>query len=255
MLRLLYRTTGIVAIVAFWAVMWALLLRSELWPESSTLQSVPFHLVAHQLFEHEQTSELFIHADGKTLGHVRLLPKMRPEGPLLRCSGNAQMDLPGATGQVRSSWEAELSFDPTLNLLHLEGSFTSRAPTSPHPEPFRTEFTLDPAANRGWYRFASAGQILAEQSFTLDQAGLSAVLNRWGLGPDVTRQVAAFAPSAGALPELTARQGRFTTHGEQMETYLITLKAGGQTWLEGHLTQLGQILEVKTLWGWQFETE
>jgi hypothetical protein len=50
-----------------------------------------------------------------------------------------------------------------------------------------------------------------------------------------------------ALPEseVSARQASLKMNGETVSTFVISAKVGGQTFMEAHLTQLGQMLKAQ----------
>ena len=54
-----------------------------------------------------------------------------------------------------------------------------------------------------------------------------------------------------SLPRLREMQ----VHGEKIETWLISVEQGGQTMIEAHISQLGQILRIRTFAGYSAAPE
>ena len=52
--------------------------------------------------------------------------------------------------------------------------------------------------------------------------------------------------SAASARRVFAQRGSLLIHGERIETYLVTYRQSGQTFLEAQVSQLGQVLQVKT---------
>ncbi len=252
---MLYRA-AIALVVLFWGAMWTLLIRSELRPQEAGWRAVPVELVLKQLFHHGQSSDLNIRSGASRLGQLRLSPRTNQEtgAHALEVIGNVQVDGPGVPPQ-RAFWNGAFEMDRAFRVTASRVNVTIRARGPQTPEMVATtlELVLDPLAGKARYRLGLAGEAPVEQEFTLDEAGLNAVLARWGVGSEWTRHLSA---GRGAIaPVLTARQARLHAHGEELETFLVTIKNQGQTLLEMHVSQLGQILKAKTLVGWELSTD
>jgi hypothetical protein len=250
---MLYRA-AMVLVVLFWAAMWTLLIRSELRPQETALRAVRPELVLRQVFQQGQPSDLFIKSGATRNGHLRLSPKTDEQtgAHTLDFLGSMQVDFPSAPSQ-RAYWDGSIAMSPDFALLHLRGNFSLRQPGAHLPPGSSLQVEVDPARNEGRYRLSFGDEAPFEETFTLDQAGLNLLLQRWGVDPQLTRAV-----SPGGLkvaPEITARLARLPVGKEQAETFLVTVKNQGQTLLELHISQLGQILHVKTLLGWELTPE
>jgi hypothetical protein len=115
------------------------------------------------------------------------------------------------------------------------------------------QFSIEPRENRGHYAVSFGEEPAMASDFTLDEAGLNKLLGQWGLDPQVVK---GFSPGGMKMaPEITARMTKLVIRNEQLETYLVTVSNQGQTLLEMHVSQLGQILQAKTLIGWELATE
>ncbi len=60
----------------------------------------------------------------------------------------------------------------------------------------------------------------------------------------------AFRSSSAATPIVTAQQSSITVHHERIDTYRVEVRQGGQTLVEAHISQLGQVLRMRTLVGY-----
>jgi hypothetical protein len=247
---MLYRL-AMVVVALFWGAMWTLLIRSELHPQETRLRAIPAEIVLRQVFLQAQPSDLTIKSGGARNGHVRISPKTDEQtgAHALDFLGNVQVDLPGSPGQ-RAYWDGSLQMSRDFDLVHLRGNFSLR-PAGVRASPISTlQVEVDPARNEGRYRLTFGDDDPIEENFTLDQAGLNSLLDRWG----IDRQFRQMLSPTGikVTPEITARLARLNVrNGEQAETYLLTVKNQGQTLLELHISQLGQILQAKTLLGWE----
>jgi hypothetical protein len=250
---MIYRA-GILGVVLFWGAMWALLIRSELRPQEWAWRAVPIDLVLKQLFVQGQTSDLHLIVNGARDGHLRLVPKTdeRTGERQLSFTGDIRVAASGSA-PARAFWEGAVVLDDQLGIREIRGSLVMRAPGAEAAPPTRAELLLQPPVARGLYRLAVSGEPPFEQNFTLDEAGVRAVAAGWGVSDDLLAGFA--ARGAKMAPEISARQERLKIQGEEVETYVVTIRSQGQTWLEMHVSQLGQILQAKTLLGWELRTE
>ena len=92
--------------------------------------------------------------------------------------------------------------------------------------------------------------VLDQQTFTMDEAGLTALLDHLGIDPMWRKQ---FRPGKGPKPVISARQASLVVEKVKLETSLLTVVANGQTLLEVHVSQLGEVLHARTLFGWTLE--
>lgn len=251
---MIYRA-AMLLVAVFWAGMWWLLIKSELRPQETGLRSVPPELVLKQMFEQGQTTDLVIRNAGAREGRFRLVPTVVAETGerRLESMGNVQVSAPGAPPNEHASWDVVLDLDREMKLERVRGSITIRPPGLHSVALSTLEFSMEPRQNRGHYALSFNEQPATETDFTLDQAGLNSLMEQWGIDPQMAKS---FSPGGMKVaPEITARLTKLVTHNEQLETYLVTMRNQGQTLLEMHVSQLGQILQAKTLIGWELATE
>ena len=230
-------------IIVFWITMTTLLVRTELWPNHSRLRTVPIEHVAKLMWLHEQASDLIVWDERLRVGHLTLHPKLRADdgARLLEYSGNLSVRLPGSP-RNRISWDgiAEFAADSQLRSLLLGLGMKE-------PSLMRAEILVKPAENHATYRLFNAGRETDSQEFTLDEAGLKKVLTEVDLDPALYDT---FRSSSRATPIITAQQSSLNIHHERIETYLVEVRQGGQTLIEAHISQLGQVLHMRTLVGY-----
>jgi hypothetical protein len=237
MIRLLY-----VLIVVFWMTMMGLLIRTEMSPRGATLREVPVEHVLKLLFHHQQTSHLHIFSDSTRLGHFTLTPKVEETGRhKLEFNGHVSTR-PTTAERQRFSWEGAL-----LMGTGLEGERLTFG-LSFHDEGLhRAQLEVDAETKLAYFQLRSGDRVLQESSYSLDEKGATQVLQQ--LGMDVV-SLQALTGKSHVRPELRAQQSSMTVHGERIQTYLVSLQQSGQTLLELHVSQLGQVLRVKTFIGY-----
>ena len=238
-----------VTIILFWITMTTLLVRTELWPNHSRLRTVPIEHVAKLMWlhaqagDHERASDLIVWNGGFRIGHLHLEPMIRESdgARLLEYSGNLQVKLPGSP-RTRISWDGIAEFDAEWRLGSLLLGLGMKEPSQ-----MRAEILVKPAENHATYTLSNAGVELESHQFTLDEAGLKKVLAQVDLDPALYDT---FRSSSRATPIITAQQSSINIHHERIETYLIEVRQGGQTLIEAHISQLGQVLRMRTLVGY-----
>jgi hypothetical protein len=251
--RLSYPLIAYPLIAIFWLTMWALLLRTELRPQGASLRAVPLPYVANVLFHHERDSELFIRADGTVIGHLRISPHIRPadQGRTLGFSGSLHLRLPNNDRQ-RINWDGSLEMDHDLNAQLFKMGFTIRDASSPPEDQSEITVVINPVAHSAGYSWKNGGHLEDEQSFALDQSGLQQLMGHLGVDPGLVRTT---IPTQASMPVITAQQSTLEIHHERVDSFLVTIEQNGQTLAEMHISQLGQILQAKTLIGWTFDVE
>ncbi len=249
---MLTRLTAVL-IVAFWVTMWTLLIRTEVRPQGSALREVPLEHVVKLMFHHGQPSDFVIHSDSTRVGTLLMLPHIRKEDGqrLVELTGSIEAHAPGSPRQ-RISWDGTAELTPELELeVFRLGSFVREAAaTSPPTERF--ELTVHPRTRRAQWQWRSGSQLVEERSYALDETGLRTALSEWNIDPALLRRMQGFkAPP----PRITAHQSTLRIREESAETFLITIEYAGQTWLECHVSQLGQVMHARTLVGWTLSPE
>ena len=89
--------------------------------------------------------------------------------------------------------------------------------------------------------------VLKENAGTVEQLLDDPDLHAFGFDPKVLGQMSR-QQSAGS--SVTARHGTLHINGEDIETYVVTVRQGDGLESTIHLNQLGQILAVKTFLGY-----
>ncbi len=237
-----------ILIVLFWLTMTGLLLRHEIKPGDSALREVPVGHVVKLVFHHQQTSDLNIINDKLRLGQLRIAPLNDKEAGLrtIVFTGSLHLPVPGAKSQ-RVAWDGELEMDKAFATRRFRFGVKVHEPAE-----LRSEILVLPAENVAHYELRSATGVLERQSYSLDERGAREVFQQFGLDPALLPT----APRARiAAPIFKAQQSSIKIHGERMDTYLVTVEANGQTWIECHINQLGQIVQATTLLGYRLAQE
>lgn len=235
-------------ITAFWITMWTLLIRTEVQPRGAALREVPVEHVMKLMFHHGQPSDLSILSEKTRLGSVRLRPRIREEDGrrLLDLMGSLEARTPGTPSQ-RVTWNGALELTPELELEQFRFTTMVQDLAAPRGPQDAFEVTVHPRERRVNWQWRSQGRVLDERTYTLDAAGLRKALGELSLDPALLRNV----PVAHATPpRISAHLSSLRIRDEWAETFLLTIEHGGQTWLECHVSQLGQVLHARTLPGW-----
>ncbi len=237
-----------VAIVVFWLTMTGLLVRTELHPGGSRLSAVPVGHVLKLLFLHEQSSDLNILSDGQRLGYLRLRPKVEKEtqARVFEFIGNLQIRLPQMPKQ-RFSWDGALTMNRGFAVQRMTFGLTMHQPMA-----YRVDLLVDAQARVAQVLLKERERGVEEETFTLDQAGAAQAMEHFGIEPMLLR---AIGGKSAARPEIAAQQSSLLIRGERVETYLVTFKQSGQTLLKIQVSQIGQILEAKTFFGYSLAPE
>jgi hypothetical protein len=246
---MLHRAASLL-IISFWLTMTALLVRNEIAPEGSSVREVPVAHVLKLLFQPERGSGLNITSDSSTLGHLNLTPHIdaTTQNHVLGFDSSLQMRL-GLNSRQSVKLEGQLELDPAMALRHLTFTLVLRDPT-----PLKTEVDIDPEANRAHTAMRSQSQpgapwqLIDERDYSLDQQGARDLLGQVGLDPALLTTVGA----PRVAPVIRARQSSLVLHGVRVDTYLLTIEQSGQTLMEIQISQLGYVLQAKTLLGYNF---
>lgn len=234
---MLHRIT-VMLIIGFWAAMTGLLVVREVYPESTKLNDIPVAHVGRLLFQHEQASDLVIREKQRDVGYFHFQPRTNQEtgARSLDFHGNVGLNVIGA-GRQRISWVGSIKLDHAFNMTHLRLTLSTLEPVQ------QLELDLDPQTNVANFNILLQGTEIEKGSFTMDQKGVAGLLERAGL-PDGLFQQLISKQSEMPAPEITARQASLKINGETISTYAVTIAVAGQTLLDGHITQLGQMLKA-----------
>ena len=233
------------AIVAFWCVMMFLLVRLVVSPESSGLLEVPVSHVMRMVFVGGQTSELSIFENGRPAGSFSLRPETPPKGPgrTVLFSGNLAVALPFMARQ-RFVWQGSAQMDRSLRLGALKTLFGVR--DSPNT------VAVELLPNQHVMRYQIKGDAgTTSQSFPLDESGEKTALRALGVDPNAVEGI---RKGLGA-PAVTAKRSYLNVRNEKIEAYLVSIKQGDSTLADIYVSQLGQILFVRTSFGYILGSE
>lgn len=235
---MLHRIT-VMLIIGFWLAMTGLLVVREIYPESTRLNNVPVAHVGRLLFQHEQPSELTIRDKQREVGTLYLQPRANKitRERWFEFHGNLGLSLPGA-GRQRISWSGNARMDDAFNVVHLKLSLYTHDPIQ------GIELDIDAPTNLASYVITNQGTELEKGSFTMDKSGLASLLKRAGLPVAVFESILSSSQKSMGAPEVVSRLSSLKLNGETISTYLVSVNVSGQTLLEAHVTQLGQVVKA-----------
>ncbi len=238
-----------VLIVLFWLTMTALLLRNEIVPGDSTLREVPPGHVVKLVLHHQQNSDLNIVSDKTHLGRLHIEPRTDKQKGLhiVDFTGHLILSVPGGERQ-RVAWDGKLTMNKDLVVQEFRLGVTTHDQDS-----LRSEIVLRPEENVAHYELSTKKGVLERQDYTLDERGARDAMRQLGIDPTML-------PVSTNLPQrmpiqVKAQQSSIDTHGQRLDTYLVTVESNGQTWLECHVDQLGRIVKATTLLGYSLSPE
>lgn len=235
---MLHRITALL-IIGFWLAMTGLLVVRELYPNATQLNTVPMSHIGHILFQHEQSSDLVIREKQREVGHLHIQPRLNRETDerKLEFHGNVGLSVMGA-GRQRISWNGSILLDRAYNVSRLDVTLSTHNPVH------QLQLTVNPVTNTATYDLSVEGTDLEKGSFTMDNKGITTLLSRAGIPVGLLQSLLS-NQSSMPEPELTARQSTLKMNGESISTFVIAASVGGQMVLEGHITQLGQMLKAQ----------
>ncbi len=239
---MLYRFLA-ATIIVFWLTMTVLLVRKENGMGNSALREVPLAHVAKLMLTHEQTSDLQIYNEKLPVGRIQIRPRIRPEDGQRRIdlSGSLQLMLPGTTRQ-RFTWNGELDLNRQLEPQRFRVAVSVREPAD-----YTMNLLFEPADQRVTVETRTSRHLVKSSQYSLDEKGANDWLHDQGLDPSLLMSL--HNPRSARLV-LKAQQTSLEIRGEKVETYLISGEQGEQTLFEAHVSELGQILRVRTFLGY-----
>ena len=246
-----------IGIVAFWLLMGTLLIRTELFPERGSSLPVPVEYVGHLFFRHEQASDLMLYTQKRRLdGNFHVQPKRlllpdgkTPAGNLLNFTGNFVLTLPAVTHQ-RVVFHGELEMDDHEQIRRVDFAISLHEPKQNTPG---VTLHLDgrPADNQWHFQVTQGTVTLREGSGTPEQILEKFELRSYGIDARVFSHV---GPQSAAT-SLTDHRGVLRVNDEDIETFVVTIHQGENMDTEVYVSQLGQILAVKTFLGYDLYDE
>lgn len=235
---MLHRIT-VLLIIGFWLGMTGLLVVREVYPEATRLNSIPMGHVGRILFQHEQSSDLVIRDKEKEIGFFHFQPRYNRDTRDRRIEfhGNVALNFPGA-GRQRISWVGNAWLDEAFSVSRLRLTLSTHEPVQ------QVELDIDNVKNLTNYIISSNGAEIEKGKFTMDQNGVSSLLERAGLPVSIFKSLISQQASM-PTPEVSARQATLKMSGESISTYVVSATLAGQPLMEAHFTQLGQILKAQ----------
>ena len=239
-----------VGIVLFWLWMTALLVRFEFAPGETETLPVPTARVWKLIFQHEELSALSLFNGRQRLGELHIQPRTWPTngGPYhqLSATGAFALVLPGVPDGERMVLHGTLDLDEQEQVQHLEMAANFHEPNQTLPGT-TVDFDGQPTRGQWHYAIRRGGVVLKENAGTVEQLLDDPDLHAFGFDPKVLGQMSK-QQTAGS--SVTARHGTLHINGEDIETYVVTVRQGDGLESTIHLNQLGQILAVKTFLGY-----
>ena len=268
LVRAVFYRTLVTGIVLFWLVMIGLLVRVELFPDKGDLLPVPLTHVAKLIFMHQQPSDLVLYnAQRVRLGTLHLQPQREKSAAsdgvvlnILDGTGATTLNLPGLPSQ-RMTFHFSLKFSEAEELKHFEWAASIRtlnlgaARKNTDPS-LGIEFDGTPALDQFHYLVRRDKVVEKEASGTSETLLADPDLSFLGFDPRavIERWQPDRRGAAGQLA-VTAHRGTLRFNGEDIETYVISLKYADSLESTVHVSQLGQVLSVKTFAGYNLYDE
>jgi hypothetical protein len=230
----------VMLIVGFWLAMTGLLIVREVFPEATRLTSVPVGFVGGLFFQHGQSSDLQIYDAGKEVGYAHLQPRVTPDKQERALDFHGMVTLnPLGMAKQRLSWNGHVTLSPKNDLKRLRVVLSTEEPAN------HLDVLVDAQAKTAKFIVrTSGGQVVDQSTISLDREGMMKLISRIGIEPVTLQQLMS---SSAATPEgeITAAQSSTRMNGETISTYLVSIKVSGQTLLEAHVSQLGQVLRAE----------
>ena len=218
-----------------------LLIRSEIDPEQSGLLNVPLVHVVKMLFIGGQISELAVTSNHQQVGNILLRPRIpSPVGRhCLEFSGNLAIALPFVPRQ-RIVWEGEFDTDVAFHITEVKLIFSLKESAN------KVFLDILPPRQVVQYKIKQGDKWVSDSSFAMNKSGISALLK--SLDFDETKL--AGIGSSVRSPEIVARRSSLKVRDERIESYLVSVRQGDLSLADIYVTQLGQILFVRTSFGY-----
>lgn len=237
----------IIGIVAFWLTMTSALLHLWVNPVNHDLLSLPVTHVARQMFHHEQASNLSIIQNGRRVGSLMLQPRRFDDQGrgMIDFSGSLMLELPFMSEQP-FSWRGTAEMDSDFALRHL------RVRIDAHGPKITTDIELLPDEKKVIYRIGHHGEEPYESVLPLTSSGAREALESFGVDPSILNQIPtglAAGSTTENRTELTARRSEIEIQGERAQTFRVTARRSEMILMEADVSNLGQILSVKSAFG------
>ena len=242
-----------VGIVAFWLLMMALLVSVEFFSGESGLLPVPTEYVWKLIFLNEQSSSLVLYNQNQRIGDFRFQPRHLSTGTdgtggpvrLLTGIGNMTLTVPGLGVQsISLRGSLELDAQNIVRIFTLNAAFHEVGQHTP-----RWNLVLDghPALDQ-WHYQLRRGEVAQQENSGTSAILLDALdLRSLGIDPKAVMQA---SQQQAAHATITARRGVLHIKGEDIESYVVRAQQGEFLETTMYVSQLGQILAVKSSSGY-----
>lgn len=269
-MRAVFYRTFLAGIVLFWLVMTGLLVRIELFPGKEDVLPVPVSYVGRLIFLHQQSSTLVLYnPQRQRLGTMHLDPQHVPapagDGFVdnLRSTGEATVNLPGLPN-ARMTYNCLLQLNEAQQLQSFEGTATfhtlKTADSPKQREPAWTiKFDGRPPLNQFHYLVRQDDTVEKEASGTPAELLADPDLSLFGVDPRTLLEQVQARPggaTGGKEPAgrmaVSAHRGNLHFNGDEIETFVVTARYADSLDTTIHVSQLGQVLLVKTFTGYNF---
>lgn len=233
------------AIILFWCVMSFLLVRLVVSPDSSGFMDVPVSHVVKMLFVGGQTSELSIYEHGNPAGSFSLRPDpvTKEPGRTLLFSGNLAVALPFMARQ-RFVMQGSANMDSSLRPGPLKALFGVR------DSPNTIQLEVVPSRHLVRYQIRNVDGTTSA-SFPLDDSGAEKAMKALGVDANAVEGIR----KGMDAPVVTAKRSFLKMRNEKIEAYVVTIRQGETTLADIYVSQLGQILFVRTSFGYTLGSE
>lgn len=242
------------AIVLFWLGMWTLLIRREYFPQDTRFSDVPINYLERILFKHEQISDLAIMANGSRVGHLQIAPQIRNKdgARILRVTGDAQIRILDARTQ-RWLWTFIMESDAKLEPTAFFFTLIVRETGVRQSEGIHLWIDIHPKDRIASYTLKEDNVLVKEQTFPLSEAGISTLMAEMGMDAALLPSFTSVASSE--IPTFRAQHTRLDIRGDEVDAYAVQGTYNGQTLFEAHVTELGNVIDAKSILGWNLQME
>jgi len=241
-----FRSIG-VCVIAFWAVMTALLLRAVYFPAYERLPKVDPGHVLELFLEHRDVTHLFSYRDGKVVGDIMLTTQQFPNKDGRAKIGFAAagaVELPNLPKQ-KLNWRGAVTLGskPGRKLQKIEFSvrFTNPALT--------VGVEIDPATMAFGYKVTQGGQVITDSTTEASPMGVAQMqmlMMAWGIN---------LSHAKGDGARWDARQGAVEIAGHRAGAYFVVMEMPGMGKAKLTFSEAGELLVVETPLGYEMLTE
>ena len=266
----MFYRTFLTGVVLFWLVVTGLLVRIELFPGKGDVLPVPVSYVGRLIFLHQQPSTLALYnPQNQRLGTMHLDPQHIPDRmgggfvDNLRSTGEATVSLPGFPN-ARLTYNFLLQLNEAQQLQNFEGTatiHTLKPPGSSKQREPAWAIKCDgrPPLNQFHYLVRQDDVVEKEASGTPAELLADPDLSLFGVAPRTLLDQMQARPDGasggdGAASQMavSAHRGNLRFNGDEIETFVVTARYAESLETTIHVSQLGQVLLVKTFTGYNF---